>query len=113
MLAGGAGIKDCRVDRTLPALLGSLLQCRQTHAHVSETGGVSLRPVLVVNPRTDVAFAQFVHEQTDGLSADDPMALQTRLRERYPATTVHARLLSSEPATVWYVYRDGRWTSTT
>jgi len=71
-----------------------------------------LRPVLVVNPRTDASFAQFVHEQTDGLSADDPMVLQTRLRERYPATTVHARLLSSEPTTVWYVYRDGRWTST-
>jgi hypothetical protein len=71
-----------------------------------------LRPVLVVNPRTDASFVQFVHEQTDGLLADDPMVLETRLRERYPATTVHARLLSSEPTTVWYVYRDGRWTPT-
>ena len=72
-----------------------------------------MRPVLVVNPRTDASFVQFVHEQVDGLAADDPMALASRLRERYPAVTVHARLLSSEPTTVWYVYRDGHWTPST
>jgi hypothetical protein len=75
-----------------------------------EAGGVSLRPVLVINPRTDASFVQFVQVQTDGLAADDPLALQMRLRERYAGATVHARLLSSEPATVWYVYRDGHWT---
>jgi hypothetical protein len=67
-----------------------------------------LRPVLVVNPRTDAAFVAFVHEQVDGLREVDPLSLQSRLRERHPAATVHARLLSSEPTTVWYVYRDGR-----
>ena len=72
-----------------------------------------MRPVLVVNPRSDASFVQFVQEEVDGLAAGDPMALESRLRERYPAVTVHARLLSSEPATVWYVYRDGHWTPTT
>jgi hypothetical protein len=52
----------------------------------------------------------FVREQIDGLPNVDPMSLQSRLRERHPAATVHVRLLSSEPSTVWYVYRDGRWT---
>jgi hypothetical protein len=69
-----------------------------------------LRPVLVVNPRTDASFVQFVHELSDGLTDGDPMALQTKLRERHPMATVHARLLASEPTTVWYVYRDGHWT---
>ena len=69
-----------------------------------------MRPLLVVNPRTDASFMEFVREQLDGLNGDDdPMALQLRLRERHPAATVHARLLSSEPSIVWYVYRDGRW----
>ena len=70
-----------------------------------------MRPVLVVNPRTDTAFVEFVREQTDRIGENDLLALETRLRERYPAATVHARLLSGEPSTVWYVYRDGRWTS--
>ncbi len=69
-----------------------------------------MRPILVVNPRTDASFADFVCEQVDGLPGDDPLALECRLRERHPEATVHARMLSSEPSTVWYVYRDGRWT---
>lgn len=70
-----------------------------------------MRPVLVVNPRTDTAFVEFVREQLDHVGDGNPLALESRLRERHPAATVHARLLSSEPSTVWYVYRDGRWTS--
>ena len=66
--------------------------------------------MLVVNPRTDTAFVAFVREQIDQAGDDDPLAFEARLRERHPAATVHARLLSSEPSTVWYVYRDGRWT---
>jgi hypothetical protein len=69
----------------------------------------SLRAVLVVNPRTDDSFVEFVREQVDGLP-DDPLALECRLRERHPDAAVHARVLSSEPSTVWYVYRDGHWT---
>lgn len=69
-----------------------------------------MRPVLVVNPRTDAAFAAFVREQIEGLTDDDPANLELRLRERHPAAAVHVRLLSSEPMTVWYIYRDGHWT---
>lgn len=69
-----------------------------------------MRPVLVLNPRTDASFVDFVREQIDDLPDGDPQALERRLRERHPAATVHVRVLSSEPATVWYVYRDGRWT---
>lgn len=72
-----------------------------------------MRPVLVINPRTDTAFVEFVGAQLDGLDGDDPMSLQVRLRERHPAATVHARLLSSERLIVWYVYRDGRWIPST
>jgi hypothetical protein len=79
----------------------------------SEAGGYDLRPVLVVNPRTDVSFVAYVREQLDGLDDKDPMALQLRLRERHPAATVHARLLSSEQSVVWYVYREGRWIPST
>lgn len=71
-----------------------------------------LRPVLVVNPRTDASFVEYVHEQVDGLPDGDPLSLERRLRERHPGATVHARLLSSEPTTVWYIYRDGHWTPT-
>lgn len=69
-----------------------------------------MRPVLVVNPRTDASFVEFVTEQIDGLPDADPSALENRLRERHPAATVHVRALAGEPTTVWYVYRDGHWT---
>jgi hypothetical protein len=70
-----------------------------------------LRPVLVVNPRTDASFVAFVREQIEGLATVDPFSLECRLRERHPAAAVHARVLASEPTTIWYVYRDGHWTS--
>jgi hypothetical protein len=79
----------------------------------SEAGGDLLRPVLVVNPRTDASFVAFVHDQVSSLHDIDPLSLQVRLRERHPAATVHARLLSSEPSIIWYVYRDGRWVPST
>jgi len=69
-----------------------------------------VRPVLVVNPRTDASFVDFVHEQAGDLPDADPASLEQRLRERHPAATVHARALAGEPTTVWYVYRDGHWT---
>jgi len=69
-----------------------------------------LRPVLVVNPRTDVSFVAFAREQLDGRSEADPMALQGRLRARYPDAVVRVRVLANEPSVVWYVYRDGHWT---
>lgn len=68
-----------------------------------------MRPVLVVNPRADASFVEFVREQTDDLLDREPLALEQRLRARFPNATVHMRLLSREPDTVWYVYREGRW----
>ena len=69
-----------------------------------------MRPILVVNPRTDASFVEFVREQLDSRPNDNPATLQDRLRERYPEAVVRARALSNEPSTVWYVYRDGHWT---
>ena len=79
----------------------------------SEAGGRIVRPVLVVNPRTDSSFVAFVREQIEGLAELDPLSFECRLRERHPAATVRARALASEPTTVWYVYRDGHWTPST
>lgn len=45
----------------------------------------------------------------DGASA--PSDLQRGLRATYPDAAVHPRSLAGEVATVWYVYRDGRWIS--
>ena len=71
---------------------------------------MSLRPVLVVNPRTDASFVDYVRQQIDDLPDAEPHVLEQRLREHHPAATVHERVLAGEPTTVWYVYRDGRWT---
>jgi len=74
-----------------------------------ETGtGWGVRPLLIVNPRSDVRFVQLVAE----LTADATIAqsdLQSRLRARYPEAIVRRRELSSESVEMWYVYRDGRW----
>ena len=43
----------------------------------------------------------------NGVTAPD--AFQERLRERYPRAVVRQRELASEPFTIWYCYRDGRW----
>ena len=69
-----------------------------------------MRPILVMNPRTDATFVEFVLDQVANETDHEPAALQGRLRERYPAAMVRVRALANEPATVWYVYRDGRWT---
>jgi hypothetical protein len=65
--------------------------------------------VLVLNPRSDQSFVAFAEAQFHtGVTAD---AFQARLRARYPQAVVRPRDLASEPFTVWYCYRDGRWTS--
>jgi hypothetical protein len=66
-----------------------------------------VRPVLIINPRSDTAFVDAVQAAVDGV--DDPGELQRRLRERHAHAVVRPRDLSSEPVTVWYVYRDGHW----
>ena len=72
-----------------------------------------MRPVLVVNPRTDAMFVEFVREQIEDMAEFDPSSFERRLREVYPAAVVRPRALASEPTTVWYVYRDGHWTPST
>ncbi len=66
------------------------------------------RPILIAIPVDDSEFASRA-EQTleDGVSG--PAAMQATLRIDYPKAIVRARDLSSEPHTVWYVYREGRW----
>ena len=68
-----------------------------------------MRPTLVVNPTADEPFATRARALVaEGAATID--ALQTALREAgYPRTVVRARELSSEPAQVWYVYREGAW----
>ena len=68
-----------------------------------------MRPTLVVNPTADEPFAMRARALVEeGLDTID--GLQTALREAgYPRTVVRARELSSEPAQVWYVYREGAW----
>jgi hypothetical protein len=69
-----------------------------------------LRPILLVNPRTDIRFAALARNALEASSGDDPAALELHLRERYPQATVHVRALANEPTIVWYLYRDGHWT---
>ena len=73
------------------------------------TRGVAVHPILVINPRSDSAFVRDVKVQLDGLQRPEDLA--QRLRARYPDVVVRPRELSAERAAVWYVYRDGRWTS--
>ena len=68
-----------------------------------------MHPTLVINPRSDAVFFGRVHEELDGL--DQPEELARRLRAWYPDVIVRPRQLSGERSAVWYVYRDGRWTS--
>jgi hypothetical protein len=66
-----------------------------------------MRPVLVVNPRTDAEFVAEAERLTRE-GADTAAALEAALRERYPRAVVRERGLAAE-ATTWYVYREGTW----
>ena len=63
---------------------------------------------LVLNPRNDAAFVDFA-EAALGDGVTTAAAFQERLRQRYPLAVVRQRELASEPFTIWYCYRDGRW----
>jgi hypothetical protein len=68
------------------------------------------RPILVPNPRSDRSFVTYIdHLSREELST--ATALEARLREQFPRAVVRARGLSGEDVTMWYVYRDGHWTS--
>ena|SRR6266566_2796550 len=66
------------------------------------------RPIVVVNPSTDVGFRKMVDRfvATGGSRPDD---LESVLRTQYPEAVVRPRELAGERFEVWYVYRDGHW----
>ena len=68
-----------------------------------------MRPMLVVNPRSDFDFNTLVEKLVE--QYPNPEALQRALREIYPKTSVRVRELSGEGVATWYVYREGRWTA--
>jgi hypothetical protein len=67
------------------------------------------RPTLIVNPIGDRAFSDFANSLL--AVASSVVELETLLRARYPHAVVHPRELSGERILVWYVYRDGHWSS--
>jgi hypothetical protein len=68
------------------------------------------RPTLVLNPPGDEEFAAFATRSLNG-GVIDHAELQRRLRARFPHSIVRPRELSGERTEIWYVYRDGRWIS--
>jgi hypothetical protein len=69
-------------------------------------------PLLVINPIGDPAFVGICNEAMARLPSR-PDELQSILRKHYPTAVVRPRSLSGELTTVWYVYRDGHWVSST
>ena len=66
-----------------------------------------MRPTLVMNPVDDDQFTEFAERLlADWMSITE---FEERLQARYPRAAVHARELTNEQQTVWYVYREGRW----
>ncbi len=64
---------------------------------------------LVLNPRTDRDFVAYAESLiAEGVFTAD--GFESRLRARYPSAVVRRRDLASEPYTLWYCYRDGKWT---
>jgi hypothetical protein len=70
---------------------------------------LKLRPILVLNPRSDRSFVTYV-ERLSREELSSPADLQARLQEQFPRAVVHERAISGEDVAMWYVYRDGHWT---
>lgn len=72
-----------------------------------------MKPALSIRtvsfPSPDVAFASVVARCLADDRVESPEGLEQALRALYPAARVVARVLSGEPITTWYVYRDGRF----
>jgi hypothetical protein len=99
----------CKAGETVR--IAGLASAPRTTAHATPqpvSGGLGLKPILVVNPVSDAAFVELANALiADGTST--PASLQSRLRDRYPRAVVRPRTLSGEPIEIWYVYRDGYW----
>jgi hypothetical protein len=68
------------------------------------------QPTIVRNPAGDREFEADIDSALTG-GVLEPEDLETRLRQVYPRVVVRPRALADERHSVWYVYRDGRWTS--
>ena len=68
------------------------------------------KPIIVRNPADDLQFKAAVEAAMAG-TVSSSGALQDILRRAYPNVLVRPRELAGERGLVWYVYRDGRWTS--
>jgi hypothetical protein len=69
-----------------------------------------MRPILATFPTSDPAFRDAAAACLERF-AGPPESFQALLRRRYPRAVVRPRDLSGEVMSVWYVYRDGVWTS--
>ena len=67
------------------------------------------QPTLIVNPASDIAFADLASQAVAALERLAPSELQRSLRVHHPNAVVRARDLANESLLVWYVYRDGHW----
>ena len=68
------------------------------------------QPTILRNPSNDAAFEAAIQAlMNEGVT--ELGAFRTRLRESFPLAEVRRRELAWESEEVWYVYRDGRWTS--
>ena len=64
---------------------------------------------LSVSPSGDADFGALAQRLAH--EAPDRAEFERRLRNRYPEAVVRSRDLSGEPASTFYVYRDGHWSS--
>lgn len=67
-----------------------------------------MRPILVLNPRHDLAFVEAAEALVER-GAASPAELEAALRHDYPRVVVRPRDLSDERLVMWYVYREGHW----
>jgi hypothetical protein len=68
------------------------------------------KPTIIRNPAGDRDFMAAIDSALMA-GVTEPGELEARLREAYPRAVVRPRGLAGEDRPVWYVYRDGRWTS--
>jgi hypothetical protein len=68
------------------------------------------RPILFVNPVTDVTFVRLA-EGWVASGVDKAPELQRILRKSYSEAVVRVRDITGEHEIIWYVYRDGRYIS--
>ena len=70
--------------------------------------GDALGPELHSFPSSDRIFARRLRTIVAVVRPVSPEELQRTLRPRFPRVVVQRRILSGEPRTIWYVFRDGK-----